>query len=132
MNRKLQKLYEKMWDSEVEETLVEQSDAFSKFDLHDYTKIVYKEDPIEEGRGHGDKKALLVKRAEGIQCGLLKPQWKVLADDGWMVFSTVDDTKYTCHKGDTSLHPFRRYLEYLDDVRHKRQAPNNPLYMKRF
>ena len=48
MDRKLQKLYEKM-STDYVEPVVENSNNFSKFDIQDYTEIIY------EGKsGHGD------------------------------------------------------------------------------
>ena len=104
MNRILQKLYENMGNITTE-VVEETHTTFSKFDLEDYTEIIY------EGKsGHGDIKAVLNLLKDAVGKGLVTVKE---TNSGWMVRSTKDNTQELIHKGERAFHYLRRYLQRL-------------------
>jgi Ribonuclease G/E len=93
-----------MLDSGIEETIVEESNTFSKFDLKDYTEIIY------EGKsGHGDVKAVTNMMKDAESKGLIKIKD---TKKGWMLFSTQNpQMKETIDRGERALHYLRRFLQ---------------------
>jgi hypothetical protein len=106
MRKSLGSLYEKMLDPSIEESVVEESKTFSKFDLDDYTKIIY------EGKsGHGDVKAVHNMMKDAESKGLIKIKE---TKNGWMLFSTQNpQMKETIDRGERALHYLRRFLQKI-------------------
>ena len=107
MDRKLQKLYEKMSIDYVE-PIIENDNNFSKFDIQDYTEIIY------EGKsGHGDEKAVKNLLKDAYKKGLIDYE---KTNGGWMVKSKVDNSQEAIHKGERAYHYLRRYLQKLQNL----------------
>lgn len=107
MNRTLQKLYENMLTGTPEEVVEENTNTFSKFDLNDYTEIIY------EGKsGHGDEKIIinLIKDAESKGFIRYTPNKK-----GWMLFALKDKSirPEQVDRGEKGFHYLRRFLQKL-------------------
>lgn len=68
---------------------------------------------IEEARGHGDERAVrkLVDYALRKNLVRVEPTKK-----GSIVYSLLDDSFETIHKGDTSFHPLRRFIQKLENL----------------
>jgi len=79
---------------------------FSKFDLHDYTEIIY------EGKtGHGDNKIVINLLKDGIRKNLITVKD---TNSGWMVRSVNDPTKQELiHRGENSYHYLRRFMQKI-------------------
>ena len=106
MDRKLNKLYENMYTPSVDENIVEESKTFSKFDLNDYTDIIY------EGKsGHGDSKIVKKALKQAVNDGLVTVQD---TKSGWIVKSVHHpEMMETIHTGERAFHYLRRFLQKL-------------------
>ena len=104
MRKSLQNIYENMGKEPVIEESKDPKN-FSKFDLQDYTEIVY-----EGQSGHGDEKAVRNLLKDAIKKGLVTAKE---TNNGWMVKSTKDSSQELIHKGERALHYLRRYLQKL-------------------
>lgn len=94
-----------MGTNTTNEIVEENTNTFSKFDLSDYTEIIY------EGRsGHGDEKAVRNLLKDAMTKGLITAKE---TDGGWLVKSTKDMSKESIHKGERAFHYLRRYLQKL-------------------
>lgn len=81
------------------------SEGFSKFDLTDYTELIY------EGKtGHGDEKAVINLLKDYIKRGLITVKD---TNGGWLVKSTDGKSQEAIHKGERAYHYLRRYLQKL-------------------
>jgi len=97
MRKTLQSLYENMGTDPVIEEAKEPNN-FSKFDLSDYTNIIY------EGKsGHGDEKAVRELLKDAIKKELVTVKE---TSHGWIVKSNKDSNQETIHRGERAF----RYL----------------------
>ena len=106
MKKTLQSIYETMGQDPVIEEAKEPNN-FSKFDLKDYTEIVY------EGKsGHGDMKAVVNMMKDAEAKGLIKIKD---TKNGWMLFSTKhpEFRPETIDRGERALHYLRRFLQKI-------------------
>lgn len=82
-----------------------ESKTFSKFDLQDYTEIIY------EGKsGHGDQKIVINAMKDAIKQGLITVKD---TKSGWIVRATKGDLQEAIHKGEKAYHYLRRFLEKI-------------------
>lgn len=87
------------------EIVEENTNTFSKFDLKDYTEIVY------EGKsGHGDEKIVLNLLKDASKKGFITVKD---TNHGWMVRSTKDSSQELIHRGERAFHYLRRFLQKL-------------------
>ena len=66
---------------------------------------------LEEKSGHGDTKKILMMLKNAMDKKLVEVDDK---KKGFMVRSLVDDSQLLIHRGESSLHPLRRYLLGLE------------------
>jgi hypothetical protein len=106
MRNSLTNIYENMYSKKVVEPIVESNETFSKFDLSDYTEIIY------EGKsGHGDEKIVINMLKDGIKNNLITVKE---TNHGWMVRSVNDPTKQELiHRGERAYHYLRRFIQKL-------------------
>jgi hypothetical protein len=106
MNKSLQNIYENIKSGKKsEEEVIKENNKFSKFDLKDYTEIVY------EGKsGHGDQKAVQNMMNDAISKGLITAKE---TKGGWLLKSTDGVHQEAIHKGERALHYLRRFLQKL-------------------
>jgi hypothetical protein len=105
MKKSLSNIYESMYAEKVVEPIVESNESFSKFDLQDYTEIIY------EGKsGHGDEKAVSNMLKDAIAKGLVTVKE---TKGGWLVKSTDGLNQEAIHKGERALHYLRRFLQRI-------------------
>lgn len=105
MKKTLQGLYENM-GSPKEEEIVKESSKFSKFDLSDYTDLLY------EGKsGHGDEKIVVNALKDAVKDGSITVKE---TKNGWLVKSVKDPTMMEAiHKGERAFHYLRRFLQKI-------------------
>jgi hypothetical protein len=107
MNRNLQKIYENMTTRERQKEVVKENNNFSKFDLQDYTEVVY------EGKsGHGDKGSVKELLKSAIDQGLVTIKE---TKSGWLVKSTKTPHQETIHTGERAYHYLRRFLQKISN-----------------
>jgi len=106
MIKSLSNIYDNMYLEKLVEPIVESNETFSKFDLQDYTEIIY------EGKsGHGDEKIVVNMLKDGIKNNLITVKE---TNHGWMVRSVNDLTKQELiHRGERAYHYLRRFIQKL-------------------
>ena len=96
------------FDEIVGNEIVEES--LNRFILEtDYTQL------LDEGSGHGEMKDVRNMIKDAIKEGLVKRVEDT--NSGWILYSAIDNSKFTSHRGEKNLHYIRRYLEGLRRLR---------------
>ena len=75
--------------------------------------VIAPTETIEEG-SHGDTAAVKDLLKKGEKMGLVRSELK---GKGYMVKSLVDDSQLLIHRGETSFHELRRYLQKLQKLK---------------
>ena len=96
----------KLYENIISEDIVEES--VPRFALNDYTQL------IDEG-SHGETKAVTELIKQGLKEGLIKDA--KVTNSGWILYSAVDGSKFTSHRGENNFHYMRRYLDGLRKVK---------------
>ena len=68
---------------------------------------------LEEKRGHGDSKIINNILKDALKNGLIKIKD---TSHGFLVQSLVDDSQHLIHRGETSFHHLRRFLQKLEKL----------------
>ena len=71
---------------------------------------IEEEETLEEGRGHGDTKAVKKLMKQAINDGLVDIKE---VKKGWLVQSKVDDSQELIHRGEKAFHYLRRFLNKI-------------------
>jgi hypothetical protein len=92
----------------IDEVVEENTNTFSKFDLNDYTEVVY------EGKsGHGDSKIIMSALKDAVKKGLIDVKE---TKSGWIVKSLKDSNLMeTIHRGERAFHYLRRFLQKVEN-----------------
>jgi hypothetical protein len=114
MKKSLGEIYTEMYWGENEKSAV-----FDKFNIDDYSKLIYEENNIfnylqeliNEGSGHGDEKIVKQTLKDAYKKGLIDVQD---TKSGWIVKSKKDGSMETIHKGERAFHYLRRFLQKLE------------------
>lgn len=106
MKKTLQSIYETMGQDPVIEEAKEPNN-FSKFDLKDYTEIVY------EGKsGHGDSRIVVDSLKDAVKDGIITVKE---TKNGWIVKSVKNpNLMETIHRGERAFHYLRRFLQKIE------------------